>query len=615
MTSITDSIQYLKSIGPKRAEAFEKIGISKIKDLIYYFPTRYLDRTNLINSAKVMQYVINGYEGEVTVISEVLDKEIIRYGKKQILKVQMRDSAGFFECVWFQGMKYFKNLFNTGEIYAISAKPVITRYGHLQFAHPDFDKLADKESKDFIHTGKIIPFYKLPKQLKAKHIGDLSLRKIINDAVNLYVNEALETLPESIIEKHNLLPLVKALKSVHFPENSEELKTALSRFKFEELFFLEILVAMRKQSFKSKLKGYSFHIHSEIIKNFLSELPFQLTGAQLKVLTDIKTDMKSIHPMNRLLQGDVGSGKTVVAVIAMLMAVSNGCQAALMAPTEILANQHYKNITRLLKNLNVRIGLVIGGQKKSERSVIEDKIKKGEIDIVVGTHALFEKDVQFNNLKLIVIDEQHRFGVIQRSRFIEKGVAPDVLVMSATPIPRTLTMSVYGDLDVSVIDELPGNRLPVKTLLRGEKKLPDIYKFINEKAEEGYQTFIVYPLVEESEKVELKAAETHYNELKSSYLKNLRVALIHGRMKWQEKDEIMREFAAKNFDVLISTTVIEVGIDIPDANILVINDAFQFGLAQLHQLRGRVGRSNKQAYCILITKDYLAKKINSFNFN
>lgn len=615
MTSITDSIQYLKSIGPKRAEAFEKIGISKIKDLIYYFPTRYLDRTNLINSAKVMQFVINGYEGEVTVISEVLDKEIIRYGKKQILKVQMRDSAGFFECVWFQGIKYFKNLFNTGEVYAISARPVITRYGHLQFAHPDFDKLADKESKGFIHTGKIIPFYRLPKQLKAKHIGDLSLRKIINDAVNSFVEETKETLPEQIIKKHKLLPLVKALKSVHFPENPEELKTALSRFKFEELFYLEILVALRKQSYQNKLKGYSFHIHSDIIKKFLYALPFDLTSAQLKVLSEIKTDMKSARPMNRLLQGDVGSGKTVVAVIAMLMAVSNGCQAALMAPTEILANQHYKNITRLLKDLNIRIGLIIGGQKKSERNIVLEKIKNGEVDIVIGTHALFEKDITFKDLKLIIIDEQHRFGVIQRSRFIEKSVAPDVLVMSATPIPRTLTMSVYGDLDVSVIDELPGERLPVKTLLRGERKLPEIYKFINEKAKEGYQTFIVYPLVEESEKVELKAAETHYNELKSSYLKNLRVALIHGRMKWQEKDEIMKKFADKEYDVLISTTVIEVGIDIPDANILVINDAFQFGLAQLHQLRGRVGRSDKQAYCILITKDHLAKKINNFNFN
>ncbi len=615
MTTITDSVQYLKSIGPKRVKSFENIGIKTIKDLLYFFPTKYLDRTNLLSSAKVLQYVTNGYEGEVTVIGEVLDKEVIRYSKKQILKVRMKDNAGLFDCVWFQGIKYFKNYFKTGEFYALSAKPAVTRYGHLQFVHPDFDKLADKESKAFLHTGKIIPFYKLPKELKSTYIGDLGLRKIINNAVENYADQLTETLPEYLINRNGLLNIVDAIRTVHFPENMDRLKKALERFKFEELFYLELLIALRKSFLKTQLKGYNFKLHSGLIKNFLDRLPFELTRSQLNVLSEIKKDMLSDKPMNRLLQGDVGSGKTVVAIISMLIAVGDGKQTAIMAPTEILANQHFLTIKRMVNNLNIKVGLLIGGQKGSERKQILTGIKNGKINIVVGTHALFEESVEFNDLKLIVIDEQHRFGVIQRAKFIEKGAAPDILVMSATPIPRTLTMTIYGDLDVSVIDKPPSNRKPVKTILRGEKKLPDIYNFIIDKAKEGYQAFIVYPLVSESEKVELKAAETYYSQLKESFLKNLRVGLIHGRMKWDEKEDIMKRFANKEFDVLVSTTVIEVGIDIPDANILVINDAFQFGLSQLHQLRGRVGRSGKQAYCILVTEDRLATKINRFNFN
>ncbi len=615
MTSLSDSIQYIKSVGPKRAESFKKIGLETVKDLLFYFPTRYLDRTNLLTSAKVMQYVINGYEGEVTVIGEVVDKELMRFGKKQVLKVKMRDSAGFFECVWFQGIKYFKNYFNTHEVYAISAKPVITRYGHLQFAHPDFDRLADAESTEFRNTGKIIPFYRLPKELKSKNIGELSLRKIINLAVENYAHLAKETLPLSLVRKHKLLSIVEALKNIHDPENKNKLRSAIKRFKFEELFYLEILIALRRTTLKRKLKGYSFKIHTEPIKKFLDSLPFELTKAQLKVLSEIKKDMMSEQPMNRLLQGDVGSGKTIVAVIAMLMAISDGAQAAIMAPTEILANQHFININRLLKDLGIKTGLVIGGQKKSERKQVLDDIASGEIQLIVGTHALFEESIKFKNLRLVVIDEQHRFGVIQRSKLIEKGIVPDVLVMSATPIPRTLTMTIYGDLDVSVIDEMPANRKEIKTVLTGEKKLPDIYKFIVDKAKEGYQTFIVYPLVEDSEKLTLKAATSHFEDLRKTYLREVRVGMIHGKMNWRDKEEVMKKFAAKEFDVLISTTVIEVGIDIPDANILVINDAFQFGLAQLHQLRGRVGRSGKQAYCILVAKDEMATRINKFNFN
>jgi ATP-dependent DNA helicase RecG len=353
------------------------------------------------------------------------------------------------------------------------------------------------------------------------------------------------------------------------------------------------------------------------VEDFIKTLPFELTNAQKKVFNEIKNDMKSESPMNRLLQGDVGSGKTIVALLSMLIAVDNGYQASLMAPTEILADQHAKTISKMLLKFSekytgrkIKLSLLLGGQTKNKRGKELENIELQEADIIIGTHAIFEEQVRFKKLGLIIIDEQHRFGVAQRAKLMSKGITPDVIVMSATPIPRTLSMTIYGDLDVSTINEMPKNRIPIRTLLRGENKLPDIYKYIIDKRREGYQSFIVYPLVEESDKLELKAAEKYYNELKDSYLKNLNVGLIHGRMKWQEKEEIMLLFAAKKIDVLISTTVIEVGIDIPDANIILINDAHRFGLSQLHQLRGRVGRGNKQAYCILVTKDEYAAASN-----
>lgn len=611
---LSKSVQYLKFVGPKRAEAFFQIGIKTIRDLLFYFPSKYLDRSTILNSIKVLQYIRQGYEGEVTIFGEVIDKELIRYGKKNIFKVRMKDSAGIFECVWFQGIKYFIDVFNEKDYFAISAKPVLTKYGNLQFVHPDFDRVSKNESVEFLNTGKIIPFYRVPKELRSSNLGDFSLRKIIHLAVEKYSDSIEETLPQYILNEKKLLSLSNTIKNIHFPPNYESLLEAKRRLKFEELFYFESLVALRKNLIESKRKNFSFVVKPEPIKKFLNSLPFQLTKAQLKVLHEIRKDLESTKPMNRLLQGDVGSGKTIVALIAMLIVVSNGYQAVLMAPTEILADQHYKNISKLVESLDIKVSLLIGGQKKIEREKILDNIKNGIAQIIIGTHALIEENVDFHKVGLVVIDEQHRFGVLQRSELIKKGYQPDVLIMTATPIPRTLSMTLYGDLDVSIIDEMPANRKPIKTVLRGENKLPDVYKFIKDKAKEGYQTFLVYPLVEESEKIELKAAESYYTELKENHLKDLRIGLIHGRMKWQEKEKIMLEFAAKKYDVLVSTTVIEVGIDIPDANIIVINDAFRFGLSQLHQLRGRVGRSNKQAYCILITKDEFAVKINQFNF-
>lgn len=614
---LESSVQYIKSVGPKRAESFSKIGINTIRDLIFYFPTRHLDRTTVLTAARAFGYAINGYDGEATIIAQVVDKEKRTLGRKEILKVQFRDGSGFIECVWFQGVKYFHSVFNEGDYFAISGKPEIN-YNKLQIVHPDYDKITEEESQNFLNTGKIIPFYRIPKELKQKNIGDLSLRRIINTAVENYAEKIEETLPQEIIEQHKLIDLITAVKNYHYPQSKELFEQAKRRFKFEEMFYLELLVAIKKNNYQTKLTGNKMEIKTTLVSDFIKTLPFELTHSQLNVLGEIKIDMLSEKPMNRLLQGDVGSGKTIVALISMLIAVDNGFQAALMAPTEILADQHAKNISAMMKKLfelnpkkEVKVSLLLGGQKKSERTKKLNEIEMQEADIIIGTHAVFEQQVNFNNLGLIVIDEQHRFGVKQRAALQGKGKTPDVLVMSATPIPRTLSMTVYGDLDLSTLTEMPKNRVPIKTVLRGDKKLPGIYKFVVDKAKEGYQTFLVYPLVEESEKLDLKAATTFYEDLKANHFQNLKLGLIHGKMSWQEKEEVMLRFQKKLFDVLISTTVIEVGIDIPDANIILINDAHRFGLSQLHQLRGRVGRSSKQAYCVLITKDEIAFKQNT----
>jgi len=612
---LNTSVQYLKSVGPKRAEAFNKVGINTVEDLLYYFPTKHLDRSTILSTVKVAQYVTNGYEGEVTIIGKVVDKELIRYGKKQIFKVQMKDKTGHFECVWFQGIRFFKELFKEDEIYAVSAKPVITRYGHLQFAHPDFDKITDIESEEFLNTGKIIPFYRVSKELKTTKLGDISLRRIISNVVDNYSEFIHESLPQSIVDKNNLLPKNEAISSYHHPRSLEELDKAKERFKYEEFFYLECLAALRKQRLKSNRNGIKFNVQTKPIKKFIDELPFQLTEAQLNVLHEIRNDMENKEPMNRLLQGDVGSGKTIVALIAMLIAVSNGYQAVLMAPTEILADQHFKKIHQFLDGTGFNVALLIGGQKTKTRKTILKGIANNEIDIIIGTHALIEENVDIPKMGLAVIDEQHRFGVAQRSKLIGKTIAPDVLIMTATPIPRTISMTVYGDLDVSVINQMPQNRKPIKTALRSEKNLEDIFRFIREKVNSGEQAFIVYPLVEVSEKLDLKDVASEFEKIKKTYLDGINVGLIHGKMKWQEKESIMESFAKDEFDVLFSTTVIEVGIDIPNATIIVINEAFRFGLSQLHQLRGRVGRGDKQSFCILVTRDEHLQKMRTKNIS
>ncbi len=605
--TLNSSVQYLKSIGPKKAELFATIGITTIHDLLYFFPSRYLDRTTILDSSKVSNFVASGYKNEITIIGKVADTEEIRYGKRNIFKVSFKDEKGFFECVWFSGIKFFRNRFKEDDYYAISAKPVITKYGHLQFAHPDFDKLSSSESVDFRNTGKIIPFYRVPIELKKSNLGDLSFRKVVSSAVTQCIDEIKETLPNDIISSNNLLDIKATIKNKHFPESIGLLDRANYRLKFEELFYIESLIALKKSKQK-KSNGISYIVDIPLVKEFLSSLSFSLTKAQLNALHDIRLDLESSIPMNRLLQGDVGSGKTIVALISLLIAVSNKKQAAFMAPTEILAIQHFNNLKGMLANFKINVQLLIGGQKAKEKKETYKKMENGISAIYVGTHALIEEKAKFSNLGLVIVDEQHRFGVAQRSRLVTKSFAPDVLVMTATPIPRTLTMTMYGDLDVTIIDEMPKDRIQIKTYLRSDSKLDKIYKFIIDSVDKGLQAFIVYPLVEESDKLDLKAAEQYYKDLNSSVFSKYKVGLIHGKMKWDEKKETMLKFANKEFDILISTTVIEVGIDIPNANIMVINDAHRFGLSQLHQLRGRIGRGTEQGHCILVTSEALSKK-------
>ncbi len=601
--NLSKSVQYIKSVGPKRYEAFHSIGLGTIRDLLFYFPFKYLDRSTILNSIKVREYAVAGYDGEVTLIAMVEKSEVIRYGRKSLLKVSMKDNNGYFDCVWFQGIKYFRDTFEEEKYYAISGKPVITKYGHLQFAHPDFDRIDADESKEFLNTGRIIPFYKLPQGLREKNIGAISMRRIVNNAVKSYYAEVPETLPDSLVQTRRLLALKDTIKHIHFPSSKELLEKARHRLKYEELFYLETLVAIRK-SRKNLLKSdVKFDFNTEFIKDFIKELPFKLTEAQLNVLREIRKEIESGKIMNRLLQGDVGSGKTIVALISMLAAVESGYQAALMAPTEVLASQHFINISRSLNGSDIEVVLLLGSQKARERKQMLEKMNTAERCIVIGTHAMFEDKTVFNNLGLVIIDEQHRFGVLQRARLIEKGINPHVLVMTATPIPRTLTMTIYGDLDVSIIGEMPKDRMKIITAIRGERKLPDIYEFIKERVKQGEQAYIVYPLIEESDKLNLKAAIDHYNTLNETYFADNKVGLLHGRMAWSDKEEVMRKFASKEFEILISTTVIEVGIDVPNATIILINDAHQFGLSQLHQLRGRVGRSSLQSYCVVVSNE------------
>lgn len=602
-------VQYLRGIGPKRAAALKSIGIHSIPDLLTYFPRGYLDRSTVVPISRLSGSA--RWSDPVTVIGEVYRQEARRSKRsgRTVFFLTLRDESGFVQCVWFEGLQYYRDAFEPGERIAVSAIPTLDKLGRPQFVHPEFDRLAaspDEEEPDWgsmINTGAIIPKYSSTSELGSVGLDSRGFRRIIRNALRQHLDEVVEILPPQLLTRRQLQGLKDALRAIHFPGSHEELKAARTRLKFDELFFLQLMVAYRRRGARDGVQGISFSVESPLARRLADSLPFSLTKAQKKVIREIAADMSAPHPMNRLLQGDVGSGKTIVALMAMLVAVDNGFQAAFMAPTEILAEQHFRTLGSFMQTLPVNVRLLIGRQKKKVREDILEDIRSGRAGVVVGTHALLEGGVDFAKLGLVIIDEQHRFGVLQRAALRAKGANPDVLVMTATPIPRTLAMSVYGDLDVSVIDEMPASRKPVKTAVRLEDQKEKVFEFLRKEIGEGRQAYIVFPLIEESEKIDLKAATREFEHLAEDVFPGIRLGLLHGRLKTEEKDDVMQRFKTGEIQILVATTVIEVGIDVPNASVMVIENAERFGLSQLHQLRGRVGRGADQSYCILLA-DY-----------
>lgn len=599
-------LQYLRGVGPKRAQALKDAGIFSIADLLYHFPRGYLDRRTIIPIAKLREHLRTGEP--VTVIGTVFRQEARRSKRSNrvVFFLTIRDDTGFVQCVWFEGVKWYKDAFEVGEMIAVSAVPTADKLGRAQFVHPEFDRLRGAEEEDepdwgnMVNTGALIPKYSSGADLARAGLDSRGFRRIIRSALRTHLKNVQEILPAELRTRRQLYDLPSALQHVHFPSDPGTLEQARRRLKFDELFFLELMLALRRHHQRDVVKGISFNVESTLARQLVNTLPFSLTAAQRRVIKEIADDMRRPEPMNRLLQGDVGSGKTIAALTAMLIAVDNGYQTAFMAPTEILADQHFRTLSAFLKGIPATVRLLIGAQKKKLREDILEDVRSGRGQIIVGTHALLEQEVRFARLGLVVIDEQHRFGVVQRAELREKGSNPDVLVMTATPIPRTLAMTVHGDLDVSVIDEMPANRKPVKTAIRLEHQKDKVYTFLRQEIANGRQAYVVFPLIEESEKVDLKAATKEFEHLQKTVFPDLRLGLLHGRMKSEEKDAVMQSFKARELDILVSTTVIEVGIDVPNATIMLIENAERFGLSQLHQLRGRVGRGAEQSYCILL---------------
>ncbi len=592
-------VRYLKGVGEKRGEILAAHGITTVEDLLYWFPRRYLDRTTV----KPLREVREG--DEATIVGKVVSCDTVR-GKKSRFVALISDETGFVQCVWFHSLHLWKKIIRPGSMFAFNGK--FGYFNGLQLVHPEFDKIDTGGNWNMLNTGTIIPLYPSNEQLSQAGYDSRGLRRVMRRALDSYSNLIEETLPEELVRNRRLLPLAQALQWIHFPAKQEELHAAQKRLKFDELFYLELILALRRKNYQSSAVGIAFKNVGDRVRQLIDNLPFTLTGAQQRALREIWEDMKSPLPMNRLVQGDVGSGKTMVALISMLLAVENGYQAAMMAPTEILAEQHYLNIYPLLDEVGVNTVLLVGGQKKKLRERFLGELKDGVAQVAVGTHALIQDEVQFKRLGLVVVDEQHRFGVLQRMALRDKGEKPDVLVMTATPIPRTLSMTLYGDLDLTVIDELPSGRKPVRTVWRPSHKRQEIYHFIRDELVQGKQAFIVFPLVEESEKIDLRAATETYEKVKQGFFENFEVGLLHGRMTSQEKEQVMAEFKAGRMQVLIATTVIEVGVDVPNASIMVIEHAERFGLTQLHQLRGRVGRGSQESLCILVADTPLSRE-------
>ena len=581
MLDLKKDVKYVKGVGPNRVILLNKLGIYTLGDLITYYPRTYEDRSKPKTLFECM-------DGEEALIDVIATSKIIetRFGKKTMQKIMLRDSTAQAEAVWFN-QSYLKSKFTIGKRYRMYGK-LEKKFGRIQIANPVFDEYGMTTN-----TGKIIPIYPLTYSLSQNII-----RKIMENAIKEVYGNLEETLPEYILKRENLLNINEATKLIHFPKELKDFEIARKRLVFEELLITQLALLALKQNEILKIKGIEFSSKYKI-NEMVQRFPFELTNAQKRVLQEIEKDMETSKMMNRLLQGDVGSGKTAVAMCCAYKAVKCGYQVAIMAPTAILATQHMENFQKMLQELQIKCELLISGITKKKKTDILDRLKNGDIDILIGTHAILEDNVEFKNLGLVVTDEQHRFGVRQRNKIVKKGQNPDVLVMSATPIPRTLALILYGDLDISIIDELPPNRKKIETFAVTKNMQERIDRFIEKQINQGRQAYIVCPLVEESEENDLKSVVELCEKYQKEIFPQYRVEYLHGKMKQKDKDDIMLKFKNHEIDILISTTVIEVGVDVPNANIMVIEDAQRFGLAQLHQLRGRVGRGEYQSYCIL----------------
>lgn len=589
----TRDIKYLSGVGPQKAAVLNKeLEIYSLHDLLYYFPYKYVDRSRI--------YYIHEIDGNMPYIQlkgKILGFETFGEGRQRRLLAHFSDGTGVVDLVWFQGIKYVTNKYKLHEEYIVFGKPTVFN-GRINVAHPDIDSPADLK----LSSMGLQPYYNTTEKMKRSFLNSHAIEKMMATVIGQIQEPLSETLSPKLIADHHLMSLTDALRNIHFPSNPELLRKAQYRLKFEELFYVQLNILRYAKDRQRKYRGYVFETVGEIFNTFYSKnLPFELTGAQKRVLREIRQDVGCGKQMNRLLQGDVGSGKTLVALMSMLMALDNGFQACMMAPTEILANQHYDTIRELLFGMDVRVELLTGSVKGKKREAILAGLLTGDVHILIGTHAVIEDTVNFASLGLAVIDEQHRFGVAQRARLWSKSVQPPhVLVMTATPIPRTLAMTLYGDLDVSVIDELPPGRKPIATIHQFDNRRESLYRSVRKQIEEGRQVYIVYPLIKESEKIDLKNLEEGYLHICEEF-PDCKVCKVYGKMKPAEKDAQMQLFISGDAQIMVATTVIEVGVNVPNASVMIIENAERFGLSQLHQLRGRVGRGADQSYCILVT--------------
>ncbi|TRX61582.1 ATP-dependent DNA helicase RecG [Carboxylicivirga sp. M1479] len=594
-------INYLPGVGPKKAELLKReLKIASYEDLLYYFPYKYVDRSKFYSINE-----INSKLPYIQVKGRFTSLNTIGTGRQSRMTAIFTDGTGTLELVWFKGQKFVKENINSEAEYIVFGKPNIFN-GKFNIVHPELEKVNETQTKI---NSSLQAFYNTTEKMKKGFLNSKAIQKLQQNVFLSFQGKISETLPASIIEKYKFLNLHESLKNIHFPTDAQVLEKAQLRLKFEELFYIQLNILRQRNQRTKAIKGHSFSVVGEHLNEFYArKIPFELTNAQKRVIKEIRRDMGSGKQMNRLLQGDVGSGKTLVALMVMLIALDNKFQTCLMAPTEILATQHFETIKEMVEGLNIKVALLTGSSKKKQRELIDEELQSGELQILIGTHALLEDKVKFHNLGLVVVDEQHRFGVAQRAKLWRKNTQPPhILVMTATPIPRTLAMTIYGDLDVSVIDELPPGRKPIETAHYFHNRRNNLNKFIKGELEKGRQVYVVYPLIEESENMDFKNLAEGYEYMQRIFT-DYKVSMVHGKMRPAEKDAAMQEFASMQSQILVSTTVIEVGVNVPNASVMVIESAERFGLSQLHQLRGRVGRGADQSFCILMTSYKLSEE-------